>query len=285
MKEVFTLKTAAIFYFSGTGNTYWVAKNICNELLNKGIYAKAYSIETLSVKEANDIIEKNDLVGFGYPVFGSYLPKNFVDFIDNLDVVNGKKCFVFCSVWLFSGGTVGICTDMLKRKGFCINWGTRIFMPNNVCVKAIPFPYTVDFDKINNKLSKAQKRINFLTEKIIKGQPFIEDSGNISRFCGWFQRKPFVSFYEKMQNDISVDKQKCVKCLKCVKLCPVNNLYLEGDNILTKGICNLCLRCYDFCPSNAIKYMNKTHPQNAKPTYKGPTKDFDPYVLIKKDDI
>ena len=74
-------KSVAVFYFTGTGNTKWVAGTIEEIFAKRGTNIKTYNIETLDVEKANDIIKNSDICGFGYPVYGSDLPQLMKDFI------------------------------------------------------------------------------------------------------------------------------------------------------------------------------------------------------------
>lgn len=55
---------AAIFYFSGTGNTWWVADKIKKQLDNMNINAEIVSIDSIDKKKANWWIKSSDLVFF-----------------------------------------------------------------------------------------------------------------------------------------------------------------------------------------------------------------------------
>ena len=70
-----------IFYFSGTGNTWWCAEKIAETFRTAGNDATARSIEQLSPDETARMVETSDLIGLGYPIYGSDLPQPMKDFI------------------------------------------------------------------------------------------------------------------------------------------------------------------------------------------------------------
>ena len=78
------MKKASIFYFSGTGNTWWVSEIFARVFNEKGISASAYSIEKISGSRAGRIIDESDLVGFGFPTHGSDLPFIMKEFFQKL---------------------------------------------------------------------------------------------------------------------------------------------------------------------------------------------------------
>ena len=128
-------KNAVLFYFSGTGNTRYVANAIATALPA----ATVYSIEDLDPSAADDLIARSDLVGFGYPIYGSDLPKPMKDFLSALSPIPGKPVFVFCTQWIFSGDGARAAKHYLKHTGYDIRWAEHFLMPNNVCVSIMRY--------------------------------------------------------------------------------------------------------------------------------------------------
>ena len=67
--------TVAIFFFSGTGNTYWCADRLANSLTENGISARAISIEGVDPSRVERVVTKAEIVGLGWPVYASDLPR------------------------------------------------------------------------------------------------------------------------------------------------------------------------------------------------------------------
>lgn len=271
-----------IFYFSGTGNTWWVSQELVRQFEKLGHPARAYSIEAVSVDEAETLIGAASLAGFGYPIHGSDLPLPMKDFIESMPEGAGKQAFVYCTQWLWSGDGASVGGTMLHEKGYSVQWGEHFLMPNNVTVSIISLPYSNDYSRLNNVLARASRAAAFFAGEIIAGRPFLRGFSQISFYLGCMQRLPFRKFYHKLQNDIGIDKESCIDCGECVRLCPVDNFFYEAEEIKTRGKCILCLRCYNFCPVAAITHMGRPHLHSRGEPYKGPIKDFDPTTLMKR---
>ncbi len=271
-----------IFYFSGTGNTWWVSQELVRQFETLGRTARAYSIEAVSADEAEALIGDASLTGFGYPIHGSDLPLPMKDFIESMPEGAGKQAFVFCTQWLWSGDGASVGGTMLHEKGYGVQWGEHFLMPNNVTVSIISLPYSNDYSRLNNVLARASRAAAFFAGEIIAGRSFLRGFSQVSFYLGCLQRLPFRKFYHKLQNDIGIDKESCIDCGECVRLCPVGNFFYEDKEIKTKGNCILCLRCYNFCPVAAVTHMGRPHLHNRGEPYKGPIKDFDPTTLMKR---
>jgi flavodoxin/Pyruvate/2-oxoacid:ferredoxin oxidoreductase delta subunit len=271
------LKKIVIFYFSGTGNTWWVTGRLAEFLMEMGTATTYFSIEQVNTEQADYLIAECDIVGFGYPVYGSDVPEIMKDFMRRLAPFE-KVAFIYCTQWMWSGDGARVGTEFLPRK-VRIRWAEHFAMPNNVSVSVIRLPYTNDKRRIKKTLNKADRKIQRFAQRIMSERSFLRGFNPVSVFSGYIQRGPFRYAYERLKDDISVDKVKCTCCGYCVKLCPARNLLLEGDTIQTRGSCILCLRCYSFCPEMAVEYINKPHNPGRGEPYRGPVNGFDPQVM------
>ena len=280
--EASASKEAVIFYFSGTGNTWWVSGRIAESLNKAGLKTNAYSIEKVDEQTADLLVSSAGLVGFGYPIYGSDLPLSMKNFIASLPNIEAKFAFVFCTQFLWSGNGAAAGARLLEGKGFKVDWGEHFFMPNNLSAGFFPMPYTNNRSRIEKILKRAEKRIARFAEHIIEGEPFKRSFSYFANILGSLMRTPYQHFFQHLQNSIGIAWERCDNCGECVALCPSGNLCYKGDEIIIKGSCINCLRCYSFCPLKAMTYRGRPHPEGKKKPYKGPVDDFTPYVLTKK---
>ncbi|SHE78647.1 EFR1 family ferrodoxin [Alkalibacter saccharofermentans] len=271
------LKKIVIFYFSGTGNTWWATGRLTEYLKGMGADVTFFSIEQVDTELSDRLIAGCGTVGFGYPIYGSDVPEIMKDFMKDL-APSGKDAFVYCTQWLWSGDGARVSAEFLSNK-FRIKWAEHFAMPNNVSVSAIRLPYTNDKRRINKILKRADRRIKRLVLKIVSEKPFLRGFSAVSACSGYIQRGPFRYFFGRLRNDINVEIKKCNFCGYCVKLCPVSNLILDGNTVSTLGSCIMCLRCYSFCPRMAVTYMKKLHNPERGDPYRGPVDGFDPELM------
>ena len=261
-----------IWYFSGTGNTWYISCQIAQALARRGCRVSLSSIESSSPAHIDKMINRCDVIGFGYPVYGSDVPVPMKKFLGSLPVPKKEiPVFLFCTQWLFSGNATQAALEFFPSRLYRVSWSEHLFMPNNVSVTVLPLPYTNDPHRIARRAAGQEARISRLADHITAGHPSRRGFSKTSILLGAMQRAPFRRFFSSLQDDISIDTDRCVACGYCSSICPVENLIADGDGrVHPQGRCILCLRCYNFCPTQAVLYRGKAHRAARGVPYRGP---------------
>ncbi len=271
---------ALILFFSGTGNTWWCARELSRELSALGITSKIHSIEQPVPSWDFDIL------GLGWPVYGSDLPLPMMDFIGKHlpDHSGNRSLFTFCTQYMFSGDGAQVPKKELAAKGWSIQWSAHFIMPNNISVPQSPFSYTADYSRHRKMLNKTGKKIHRFARAIAENQPFTQGASTFSEALGMIQRKPFRKYFPQWRNEIRIHTSTCTLCGRCVAICPSGNLFMNTEStpttIETRGTCVLCIRCYNFCPVQAVLCMGKAHNPKRGIPFQGPVPEFKPETLI-----
>ncbi len=271
-----------IFYFSGTGNTWWCTKRIEERLIAAGNEVLSSSIEQVTEEDVLKILETVDIIGIGYPVYGSDLPEPMKIFIDRVLPIRSTgriRLFTFCTQMIYSGDGAYLYHKELKAKGWSIFSSVHLLMPNNISVTVSPISSTHDQKKINRRLGKAQKKIERFIERLFTANPILQGHTSGSFLLGILQRGFFRLGYSRLQDDITIDHDKCTRCMRCVKICSAGNLVDIDEKITPQGNCMLCLRCYNYCPVQAIIYYKRPHKESRGLPYRGPVAEFRPELI------
>ena len=141
-------------YFSGTGNSKYVAELFCNE------YDKDSKV--LSIEDENVIneIKNNDFLIISYPVQYSTAPKILRDFIfDNSDLWKNKKVFVIATMGLFSGDGSGYLARILRSYKAEIVGGLHLKMPDSIADEKV---LKRSFKKNKLLIEEAEQKIKIL---------------------------------------------------------------------------------------------------------------------------
>ncbi|MCY6958177.1 EFR1 family ferrodoxin [Clostridium brassicae] len=240
-----------LVYFSGTGNSKFIAECIKKEFSKRGHNITLYSIES----KAPINWYNYEFFIFGSPKYYEYSPLFFINWIKkNVPTLNhGANCILFCT------GSAAIATSfkslekILKKKHLSVVTTKTFQMPNNYLIGL--------FNPTDKDKYSIYSKWNF--EKIgLMVQDFLDNIYNIEKInplIGFMCEK--VSYYfcksaKHKSKNFSVNSN-CTKCTQCIRNCPTNNIELIDDKIIFKNNCVLCTRCINFCPKNAIIYKNR----------------------------
>ncbi len=260
-----TVYRAVIFFFSGTGNTWWVADRIKKQLDLAGINADTVSVDTLTPKKADWWVKSADLVLFGWPVYGSDMPEPMKRFLASLPVVEkGKHVHIFCTQSAFSGDGAWHAHRRFEEKGLAVDSAEHFIMPSNKDGSRSDAHYSRAMDRCGRSVERYVGRL-------LAGEARIR--GHYSGALGAVQRLPFGGYLHRVQARAHADASKCTGCGMCAALCPAGNITLKDGKAVFAGHCELCMRCAAFCPAGAISIPG------AKTPYVLRDKRFKPVML------
>jgi flavodoxin/ferredoxin len=236
---------SVIFYFSGTGNTWWVADKIKKQLDARNINADTVSIDSLDAKKTNWWIKTADLVFFGWPVYFSDVPEPMKRFIGNLlPIEKGKHIHVFCTQAAFSGDGAWVSRKLFKEKGLTVDSAHHFTMPSNKKL----YSGAAGDDKTAKIMERCEDQIERYIENLLIGKARVK--GKHSHALGTLQRASFGMF-KKTYKQLGVDKTRCTRCGLCTQLCPSGNITMSEYPEFADR-CSHCLRCYALCPVSAV---------------------------------
>ena len=263
-----------IFYFSGTGNSKWAAKTLALETGDTLV-----SIPEVIKSDCSFTLEKDEHVGFIFPIHGWRVPNIVKEFLTKLTIktlgedTSHVKHYCFCLVT--AGDSIGKAMERFQQqlKNVTVNDALSL---KAVCSLIMPESYVglpgMDVDTKEKELEKKELASKQLKEfsNILKQHPH-KDSNQI---WGWNQliRGPIPSFFSGpvggfferfliTDKPFHVDSRRCVKCGICANVCPVSDikggLGFEPE-WLHNGKCLTCFSCYHHCPHHAIEFGKRT---------------------------
>jgi flavodoxin/ferredoxin len=276
------MKKVVIYYFSGTGNTWWLSSQLEQKLSNKGYHVACHSVETLDSAEVGAESHDADYIIFGFPVYGSTAPRPMLHFIKQFPkAMTNQKVVVFGTHALASGDTAYHISKMLSQKGYTIKQTLHFTMMTNLHIPKFKlFPPKNDartYQRHQNILPKLEKVVQAITEDkniLLGNNPF-------GLLLGSLQRKHVDKLIHTASRDFEVEPTRCIHCNKCVRLCPVQNIEQNKTSYTFKNHCVLCMRCYSQCPTSAIINGKASMDVKKYPRYKGPIPSFDATLLSK----
>lgn len=238
-----------IFYFTGTGNSGYVASEIA-----KANDDRIVSISKLINEKENleFTLKEDEIIGFIFPIYAWGPPKMVIDFIRKVKFNNYKNNYIFsiatCGANI--GNAIGIIEKEFNKKNMKLNSGFSLVMPNNYMIAG-----DVDSKDIERKkLEEAQNEINKINT-IIK-----ERRNNVFELEKGFAPRLLSNIINPLFNKFGINVNKfystddCISCGLCEKVCNSNIITLVEGKPKWEGKCCQCLACINYCPKKAIQY-------------------------------
>ena len=239
-----------IFYFTGTGNSLSVARDISNELEDA---------ELVSIPEiVNGNIEANGpAIGIVFPVYMWGIPNMVVDFVQKLKISSDQYVFAVATCAGQPGETLVQLKKMLQNKDADLHAGFAVRETSNTIQEDNIFIKIAMLIERNSKITKSGKeRLSEIVEVITykkKHEPetssvMLNKFGNFVYGMGMSRINTMGKFW--------VD-EKCSMCLNCYRICPSNNIETVNGKPRWNHNCEFCQACVQWCPKEAIHIKNE----------------------------
>lgn len=237
-----------IFYFSGTGNSLFVARRL-GQALNEVLV-------DMSANPNSWTIGEKEILGFVFPVYAWGLPKVVEDFIKSMPCGDDKHyTFAIFTCGDDMGYTDALLRKALKKKGWTLNAAFSLQMRNTyVCLPG----FDIDTPEVEQrKMVEVEKRLPYIMQCIAQ-HATMRDEELKRGTMPWLKTyviRPLFNRFLINDNKFKQHQSRCKKCGLCVKKCPLQNISYDSDGVLTwNGHCTHCLRCYHVCARHAINY-------------------------------
>ena len=243
---------AMIFYFSGCGNSKYVAETIATQLNDTLIFIP----EAARENRYDYTLSEGERLGFVFPVYAWAPPKLVLDFIQKLQLPTKPEYLYFaCSCGDECGHTEKIFRKAIAEKGWELKGCFSVIMPETY----IGMPgFKLDTDEnARKKIDAAQVTMSRNIPRVLHRETF---SDMVLGHFAWLKSYMINGSFNKFATDDRKYRatDKCIGCGKCVKVCPLQNISLEDNRPKWLGHCTMCMACYHHCPTNAIQYGKGT---------------------------
>ena len=242
------MKHIIIYYFSGTGNTKYVADHLKNALSKSVNPVDLISIEDIKTPISSSQIENADIVGLCFPVYAFSAPAIIKQFISRLPQQTDKAMFHIKTAAGLRGLTQYASSGIsrtLKKKGYTLSYDRTVTMGSN-------WFYCYDDRLVKQLALSAQQKVQKIAEDITKGVSRVQNSNFFQRLASGF-----VSYGEHHMGARQFGKSlrandNCDGCKLCQTNCPQENIQMEDGKPVFGADCLWCMRCIYACPKQAI---------------------------------
>lgn len=235
-------KKRIVFYFTGTGNSLYVARQLA------GSNGEVLSIPQMVKHDRYEF--EADEIGLVYPIYG-HMPPNMVRrFIKRAHLKAGYK-FAVLTYGNRKCNAVEIWDDVSQQAENAFDYIATLIMVDN---------WLPNFDM--NEQMLINKHIPENLQKITTDiaahahwhEPVTEEERQQHRFfMAYTGIDPSVGFMLKSERSFTVT-DNCIGCGACVDVCPKGNYKLTGNGVKIEGSCEFCFACIQNCPQKAIQF-------------------------------
>lgn len=224
-----------LFYFTGTGNSLYVAKQIEEQPIS---IPQAMKNENMKFTA--------ERIGIVAPVYGHEVPPMVRAFMKKAEF----KTSYFYMVLTYGnrhGGAAELAYQLCKECGIHPQYINVIQMVDN---------WLPSFDMEEQKLidKKIDKHMEKIIEDLRSCKQMISDVTDTDRAA-------HVQFLDVMKNmpadawqHLLYVTEACVGCGLCMKVCPSASIRMENEKAVhIAGKCQTCLACAHHCPQKAIR--------------------------------
>lgn len=250
-----------IYYFSGTGNSLFVAEELQKRL------PEVKLIPIVSLMNSEIIKTVAETVGIIFPLQGPTFPNAVRMFLQRADLKSANYIFAVAT----RGGTsCRIRTEIdkiLKKKNrrlsahFVItvfNNNPKLKSDGSKCSFHIPLE-----EELTQKTEEIKSRLDSMRDIIIRKEISHKNDTEYDVKMGFILER-LILFGIKTQEHKSIKNyfytdSKCISCGLCEKVCLSNKIIMKDgrpdwqDNTL----CYMCYACLNYCPMESVQINSK----------------------------
>ena len=235
-----------ILYFSATGNTEYIAKEIAKRLDDECVNLLARiknNVHTPLYSEKPFIICA--------PVYVCEMPRFMSKYLKQ-QIFSGCKDVYFIFT---SGGYCGIsgvlAKSMFRKKKMNYLGHAEFKMPRNYVASDAYAMLTPK--EVEERILEARKMIDPVVANIRVGRKLKARHVFLFESIITIPFNPIWSKFKYQTKDFHTT-DKCIGCGKCEKLCPLNNITMTDKKPVWGNQCTHCMACICNCPTEAIDY-------------------------------
>ena len=237
-----------ILYFSGTGNSKYVAQRIADalgdEIVNLNDRIKASDTSPIETGERLIIVT---------PTYAWRIPRVVRDWLRSTELRGARLAWFVMTCGSEIGNASKYNRDLCVEKGLACMGTAQIVMPENyIAMFSAP-----QADKARQIVTQAEPSIDRAIAAIQRNQPFAPTRNNLyDRFMSGPVNLIFYKFF--VNADAFTVSDACISCGQCAKRCPMNNVTLKDGKPVWGRNCTHCMACICYCPVSAIEYGKKS---------------------------
>lgn len=237
-----------IFYFSGTGNSKYVATRIADALGDE-----LFSLNARIKANDTSAVEVGGRLVIVTPTHAWRLPRVVQDWLMRTELVGAGQVWIVMTCGSEIGNAAQYNRALCAKKGLTYMGTAQVIMPENY-IAMFDAPQAAEAREI---VKRTEPFIDSAAECIAAGRALPPPRNNFSdRVKSGPVNPAFYAFCVRARAFAASDA--CIGCGKCAQLCPTNNVSIQNGKPVWGDNCNHCMACICYCPTEAIEYGKKS---------------------------
>ncbi len=274
-----------IYYFSGTGNSLYIARELHNRIPDSRLIPIAALLNRRSKKTNKNIKATAKTNGIVFPCHGLTIPIPVKKFLRYLDLTSSEYLFAIAT----RGGTIFHGFEAIDK--ILHNQGTRLdasfiinMAMNDPKLKSFTIPSTKELYTLEKII---QTKLNLIQDTVINHKSYHDNINGVtfSRFnsLNYILERivPFAVHHisPKVKKYFYTDS-KCTGCGICEKVCLSEKIKIVNDRPIWQKnkTCYMCYACLNYCPTQSIQIYSKFY---MKSFTEEKERYSHPYALVK----
>jgi len=262
------MSRVAIYYFSGTGNSLHVARELQKRIPDTVI------IPILSLLNKDVIEAKGETTGFVFPVYLQSTPIPVREFIKKIYFKPNQFLFAVTTNCGYPGKVNLYLEKLLKRRDKELDFYYTLKMVSNSPKGLQPsfmvnqhWANAITKQAIFTLEEKVQKDLDIIVKAVMNREKNIgKNSPNppniLVKSIHQLLQLPLQWNVERTNAKIGFyTDSTCTGCGICERVCPSNKIKMNNSKPLWQDNvrCYYCYACFNFCPEQSILVKNYTH--------------------------
>lgn len=233
-----------ILYFSGTGNSAYIAAQLAARLGDDLISIN----DKIRDRDWKKITSSRPFI-FVVPTYAWRIPRLVEEWICKMTFTGASQAYFVMTCGDSNGNAVKYIKKLCAKKKFRYMGCQKIVMPENY-IAMFPVP---EKPEAIATVMRAEPLIEQVAEAVLAGRPLEKACISVvDKITSGIVNSAFYAFFVKDKKFYATEE--CVSCGKCASVCPLHNITITDGKPVWNGKCTHCMACICDCPKEAIEY-------------------------------